>query len=182
MERRRNLKEQHRLRRGRNVAVIYPDGLKPLPKFSVWLSTAISDSTESDDKPSANQVEASKLPEQQATAYRAMYARGMHLRVRSAEEEKVTCDSEIASSIFRAARGRGNENPGYFEAAEYIGWIEEILELEYRSHCCVVLVCSWVRAYPEREGASIIHDKYGFTLGNFEKTLPLGADSFAFPK
>jgi hypothetical protein len=80
-----------------------------------------------------------------------MYARGMHLRVRSVEEENVTCDSKIASSVFRSIHGRGNENPGYFEAAEYIGWIEEILELEYQSYYCVVLVCSWVQAYPEQE-------------------------------
>jgi hypothetical protein len=110
-----------------------------------------------------------------------MYARGMHPRVQSTEEENVTCDSRIASSDLRDAHGRGNENPGLFEATEYIGWIEEILELEYRSHYCVVLVCSWVRAYPKREGASVIYDKYGFTLGTFERTMLLEEESFAFP-
>jgi hypothetical protein len=110
-----------------------------------------------------------------------MYACGMHLRVRSAEEEKVTCDSGIASVVLRAWRGTGSENPCHFQATEYIGWIEEIVELEYWSHCCVVLVCSWVRAYPEQEGAAVIRDRYGFTLGNFQNTMPLGIESFAFP-
>jgi hypothetical protein len=64
MDQRKNFKEQHRLPRGRNVAVIYLDELKPLPKFSVWLSTTISDAMQSDDKPSDNQVEASKLSKQ----------------------------------------------------------------------------------------------------------------------
>jgi hypothetical protein len=149
------------------VALIYPEELKPLPKFSVWLSTAVAAPMESDRKPSIDQCKASKLPEQQATGYRAMYARGLHLRARLVEEEKVTCDNGITSFVFRAIRGRRVENGCHFEATEYIGWIEEIVELNYRSHCCVVLVCSWVQAYPAREGASIIRDRYGFTLGNF---------------
>jgi hypothetical protein len=49
---------------GRNVTVIYPDELRPLPKFFVWLSTVILDAMQSDDKPSNNQVETLKLPEQ----------------------------------------------------------------------------------------------------------------------
>jgi hypothetical protein len=128
-----------------------------------------------------DQVEASKLPERLATGYRAMFARGMNFRMHSAKEEKVTCDSGIASALLRACLGRGSENQGHFEPAGYIRWIEEILELEYQSHYCVVLVCAWVRAYPEREGASVIRDRYGFTLGNFENTMSLGTESFAFP-
>jgi hypothetical protein len=43
----------------------------------------------------------SKLPEIRATGYRAMYTNGMHLRIRSAKEEKVTCDSTVASTIWK---------------------------------------------------------------------------------
>jgi hypothetical protein len=96
---------------------------------------------ESNEKPSNDQFQASKLPEQQTTGYKAMYVWGNHFRVRSVEKEKVTCDSGIASNVLRAWRGRGTGNQRLFEPAEYIGWIEEILELEYRSHCCIVLVC-----------------------------------------
>jgi hypothetical protein len=111
-----------------------------------------------------------------------MYAQGMHLRVRSAEEEKVTCDSGIAASVSRGTSGRSRGNPACFQAHEYIGWIEEIVELDYRSHCCAVLVCSWVRATPEVEGGCVTRDRFGFTLGNFSNPLPLGAQSSVFPR
>ena len=110
-----------------------------------------------------------------------MYAWGNHFKVRSDEKEKVTYNSGIASNILKACRRRGSRNPGLFETTKYIGWIEEILELEYQSHCCIVLVCSWVHAYPQREACNVICDRYGFTVGNFQNTMPLGAESFAFP-
>jgi hypothetical protein len=50
-------------------------------------------------KLSQDVLQASKLPEIRATRYRAMYANGMHLRIRSAKEEKVTCDSAVASAV-----------------------------------------------------------------------------------
>jgi hypothetical protein len=105
----------------------------------------------------------------------------MHLRVRTTEEEKVTCDSGIAASISRACTRRGRGNPVCFQPAEYIKWIEEIVELDYQSHCCVVLVCSWVRAVAELEGGSITRDRFGFTLGNFSSPIQLGPQSFVFP-
>jgi hypothetical protein len=30
--------------------------------------------------------------------------------------------------------------------AEHVGYIEEILELDYRNHCTTVLLCEWVKA------------------------------------
>jgi hypothetical protein len=181
MVQRQNSREQRHLQWGINMAVVYPDDLERLPIFSLWLSDAVAFLMISEEKPTNDQLQASKLLERVATTYRAMFAKGMHLRVRSAEEEKVTCDSGVASSIFRPGSGRGRDNFTSFEAAEYIGWIEEILELEYHIHCCVVLVCSWVRASPEVGGACVSHDRYGFTVGNFARTNPLGAKSFAFP-
>jgi hypothetical protein len=51
------------------------------------------------EKPTQEELEESTLPEKVATSYRAMYAHGMHLRIRSAEEEKVTCDSGVAAAV-----------------------------------------------------------------------------------
>jgi hypothetical protein len=64
---------------------------------------------------------------------------------------------------------------------EYVGWIEEILELDYRNHCCIVFVCSWIPVEMNGQNAKVMRDKYEFTVGNFVKTMPLGPDSFAFP-
>jgi hypothetical protein len=43
-------------------------------------------------------------------------------------------------------------------AVEYVGYIEEILELDYRRHCLVVLVCEFVKANYRGENATIIGD------------------------
>lgn len=90
--------------------------------------------------------EAPKLLETIATAYCHMYAHGMHFQIRSAEEEKVTYDNAIASAMWRKKSRREFQNLGEIEAKEYVGWIEEILELNYCSHCCIVLIYSWVPA------------------------------------
>ena len=136
---------------------------------------------EIDEKPSNDQHEASKLPEWEAISYKVIHAHGMHLRMRSTKKEKITCDSRIACAVLRNYRGRGYKNQSKFEVAEYIGWIEEIVKLEYCNHCCIILVCSWVRAYPEQGGTFVIHDRYGFILENFQNSMSLGTESFAFP-
>jgi hypothetical protein len=52
--------------------------------------------------------ELSKLPSEEATAYRSMKAHRMHLRVRNAEKDKVTCDSAIAATFLQPQRGMEN--------------------------------------------------------------------------
>jgi hypothetical protein len=73
------------------------------------------------DKPSQEEVEESKLPEKMGTAYRVMYVHGMHMRIRSAEEEKVTCDSGVATAVLRRSKGRASERSGEVEKMEYVG-------------------------------------------------------------
>jgi hypothetical protein len=68
-----------------------------------------------------------------------------------------------------------------FEIVEYVGWIEEILELTYRNHCCIVLVYSWIPGNPSGPHPKVVCDEYGFAVGNFVRTMVLGPDSFAFP-
>lgn len=66
---------------------------------------------------------------------------------------------------------------------EYVGHIEEILELNYRRHCIVVLVCDFVKANYAGENATIVKDKWGFTLANYARRPGIVCrDSFAFPK
>jgi len=43
------------------------------------------------------------------------------------------------------------------------------------------LVCSWVLAKLGSTNATVVRDKYGFTVANFSNCLALGANSFAFP-
>ena len=171
----------HQERYGRQRHIYYPQDLQNVPKFQDWLLQGIEAATNSEEKPSAEEVQESRLPETVATSYRAMYAHGMHLRIRTAEEEKVTCDSAVAAAVLRRNRGRSSDRGGQVQKTEYVGWIEEIVELDYRNHCCVVLVCSWIPGTTTGQNPKVVRDDYGFTLGNFRNTMPLGPDSFAFP-
>ena len=63
---------------------------------------------------------------------------------------------------------------------EYVGWIEEILELNYQSHCCIILLCLWIPAKLVLGNTKMIQEKYGFAVGNFVRTMPPGPDSFTF--
>jgi hypothetical protein len=102
----------------------------------------VARAAEGKDMPAKDVIEASRLPEKIATSYCTMYAHGMYLRIFIAKEEKVTCDSAVASVVFKRQRLPGTFQLGPIETKEYVGWIQEILELNYRLHYCIVLVCS----------------------------------------
>jgi hypothetical protein len=152
-----------------------------MPAFADWLRTEVSAVDESPFKPSADVLEASRLPEMLATGYRHMYAHGMHFRIKDAEEEKLICDSAIVASVSKRKTGRESLNAGEMETVEYVGWIHEIIELNYRSHCCIVLLCSWVPARMEASNSKVVRDRYGFAMVNLQSPMTLGPNSFAFP-
>jgi hypothetical protein len=63
-----------------------------------------------------------------------------------------------------------------------VGYIEEILELDYRNHCTTVLVCDWVRPSQDPRHPNIEEDRYGFTMANFNRMDgTVHSNSFAFP-
>ena len=63
-----------------------------------------------------------------------------------------------------------------------MGYIEEILELDYRNHCTTVLVCDWVRPSQDPCHPNIERDRYGFTMANFNRMDgTVHSNSFAFP-
>jgi hypothetical protein len=133
------------------------------------------------DKPLDDEFKESRLPEKVAPAYRAMYAYGMHLRIKSAKEEKITSDIGVAFAVWWRSRGWTKDKRSQLESVEYIGWIEEILELDYRNHYYIVLVCSWIPRDMNGLNAKVVHNIYGFVVGNFIHIVPLGLDSFPFP-
>jgi hypothetical protein len=62
-----------------------------------------------------------------------------------------------------------------------VGWVEEILLVDYAHFEVVVLYCNWVVANMKGDGATMKRDEYGFTTLNFEILIPYSAKSFAFP-
>lgn len=121
-------------------------------------------------------------PERYAVSHRQMHAFGMHFRVRSAEEGLMTRDSCVVASFTRQLRwGLRNGQP-IERTDDYVGYIEEILELDYRNHCTTILVCNWVQGNQDGRFRNIERDQYGFAMANFNHMEgTMHAESFAFP-
>ena len=116
------------------------------------------------------------MPSRVATAYRAMTAYRMHLRCRTTELAKQTTDSGVAATFLQSLSwGMLNSNEDIYTNIEYVGFIEEILELDYGRHCVVVLVYSWVKARFGGPKLTTKRDDFGFTMVNFSDSalIPL---------
>ena len=166
---------------GRRRTPHYTSDLDRLPEFAEWLKDEVEKANNSNEKPSLDVYNASRLPKTMAIGYRAMYAHGMHLRIRGAEEDKVTRDSGVAAAVWERRRSRNIECEDDLFTSEYVGWVEEIIELNYSSHCCVVLLCSWIPGAQNIPNAKVERDRYGFLVGNFNRPMHVGPKSFAFP-
>lgn len=64
---------------------------------------------------------------------------------------------------------------------EYVGTLEEIVEVSYTGLCVMVLICRWVRENYRGPHATVKRDRWGFTMANFESVVPLGPKFFSFP-
>ena len=115
-----------------------------LPEFAEWLQEEVGKAMQTDDKLTNDVFQGSRLPKKMATGYRVMYTHGMHLRIREVEQDKVTCNSGIATAISERKRSQDSQVVDEIDTAKYVGWVVEILKLNYRSHCCLVLVCSFI--------------------------------------
>jgi hypothetical protein len=153
-----------------------------LPSFADWLKARVL-ASEHDGVPlDEDVVQYSCPPERYATSHRHMHAFGMHLRVRTAEGGLVTRDCGVVAAYTQQLRwGIRNGRP-IDHTAEHVGYIEEILELDYRNHCTTVLLCEWVKASRDVRIPTIERDKYGFSVANFNHMdNRVHPDSFAFP-
>ena len=160
----------------------YPVELIELPSFADWFRVRIRDTYYNGEEVEADILQYSEAPERYATSHQQMYCFGVHFRVWSSETALVTRDSCVVASFTRELQwGIQNGRPTE-RTKDYVGYIEEILELDYRNHCITVLVCDWVRASRDARSPNIVRDKYGFTLANFNHMDgKVHADSFAFP-
>ena len=117
-----------------------------------------------------------------AASYKSMYAYGNHFRVFSAEYALKTADNGVAATFRQVCRNGMRDSNQVNADVEYVGHIEEILELNYRRHCLVVFVCDFVKANYRGENATIKKDQWGFTLANYQRRYgSICRDSFAFP-
>lgn len=92
-----------------------------------------------------------------------------------------TCDSGIAATFLRECRfGFRDRNP-VVDPIEYVGDLEEIIQLNCNVFCQVVFIGTWVKASYRGANATVKKDQWGFTVANFDRMITFGRDSFAFP-
>jgi hypothetical protein len=175
--------EREQYRRGRRTRFAYPTELSKIPEFAQWVLEEVRREQQVGAILDPMVVDTARGPLNAAHAYKSMYAFGNHYRVLSSEQQLKTCDSGIAAT-FRQVCRNGTRDVNQVNAdVEYVGHIEEILELNYRCHCVVVLVCDFVKANYVGENATVKRDKWGFTLANYERRYgSICRDSFAFPR
>ncbi|KAG0584842.1 hypothetical protein KC19_3G238500 [Ceratodon purpureus] len=159
----------------------FPAELAEYPVFSDWLRDTVVNEIEAGQDVDSSLEALAKFPRRRAKKYRSLYAYGYHLRVRSAEADLKTCNSGIAATFIRRCRyGLRDRNP-VLAALEYVGYLDEIIDLDYGEFHQTVLVGSWVKANYRGPQATVRRDKWGLTVANFNRMIEYGIDSFAFP-
>jgi hypothetical protein len=149
--------------------------------FTTWFPVVVQDDINQGIDVSMD-VQALLMPPSRNTkSYKSMYAYGNHIRVRSVESNMNTCDSGVAATFMQACHASNNSRNIWTKNLEYIGWVEEIIGIDYGEFELIVLYCTWVRANIQGVGATMKRDDYGFTLIKFDRIIPYSADSFAFP-
>ena len=113
-----------------STAVRYSIELHNLARFASWLTSRVSSQQQAGEDVDDDVVQYAQPPKRYAISHWKMYAFGMHFRVRSVEGGLVTHDSCVVASFTRQVPwGLRNGRP--IETIEYVGYIEEILELDY---------------------------------------------------
>lgn len=174
-------RSRHR-RRHRHAPLRFPQEMSELPPFPVWMTQKVKALQDIGEDVAQDIQQYAQPPERFAVTYKRMYAFGQHFRVRSAESGLVTCDSCVLATFSQQLRW-GLCNGRLFERVdEYVGYIDEILELDYRNHCTTVFVCDWVRPTTDARSPNMKRDEYGFLMANFNHMDGrVHSNSFAFP-
>ena len=121
-------------RRRNGQAASYPEDLSEPQAFAPWLEEDVSRAREIDDlpNPAEDVVCLSQLPSPRATKYRSMWAFGNHYHVASAEAHIKMCNSGIAATFSCPYRAGLRDQNLVVAEVEYVGNLEEIIELNYR--------------------------------------------------
>jgi hypothetical protein len=171
-------KEVWRHRPGRHPE--YPKGMLQEP-FTRWFPTAVQE----DIRSGVGVIEDVKAlinpPSREGRSYRSMYVYGNHIWVRSAEVNLNTYDSSVVATFSQSCRMSSSDRNLSTTHLEYIGWVEEIIAMDYGKFELYVLYCSWVQVNLVGAWATIKRDDYGFNRIKFNQVIPYSIDLFAFP-
>jgi ABC-type maltose transport system permease subunit len=115
------------------------------------------------------------------TSYRAMYAYGNYIHLKSIKTNLVIAHFRIVPTFITMCKSSEQINNLVKIELEYVEWVEEFLELDYGATCVIVLFFNWVKANYKMVRATLKQYEYGFTLMIFIQILPFSKDFLAFP-
>ena len=167
-------------RRSKGRRADYPSDVRH-EFFSTWFQNAVIEDTARGNDVSEDVHALLLPPRREAKAYKAMYAYGNHIRVRGAEASMSTCGSGVAATFLQSCRSSSSDKNMRTANLEYVGWVDEIISVDYGKYEVVVLYCTWAQANKRGARATMKCDEYGFTLFRFDRLIPYSVDSFAFP-
>jgi hypothetical protein len=75
-----------------------------------------------------------------------MYNYGNQTHVLSVEEHPTTSDCGVVATFEQECMLGWNDQRPIVAKLEYVGWVEEILKLNYGMLNNIVLLCNWVKA------------------------------------
>jgi hypothetical protein len=179
MSRREEARKEFRGRSKRKLPD-YPMDIQQ-QSFNTWFRKAASEDIALGNDASEDILALLLPPRREAKGYKAMYAYGNPIRVRSAEVDMSTCDSGVAATFLQSCRSSSSDRNMRIANLEYVGWVDEIISVDYGKFEVVVLYCTWAQANKRGARATMKCDEYGFTLFRFDRLIPYSADSFAFP-
>jgi uncharacterized protein YacL (UPF0231 family) len=179
MKRREDARKEFRRHQGRK-RVDYPTDIQH-QQLNHWFHDAVSNDMAMGTDVSADIQALLTPPSVQAKGYKSMYAYGNHIRVRGAEADMATCDSAVAATFLQSCRASSHDRNVRTTNLEYVGWVDEILSVDYGKFEVVLLYCTWAQANRRGARATMKTDEYGFSLFRFDRLVPYSADSFAFP-
>ncbi len=127
---------------GSRVLVIFPDHFKELTPFSTWVRNDVVSTMKEGETIDKYTLHMSMPPTLEARLYQTMFAFGNHIRVSNVEEHLTTFDSGVAATFEWECRLGPNDRRPILAKLEYVGWVEEILELNYSVLRIMVLLCN----------------------------------------
>ncbi len=110
-------------------------------------------------------------PTLKAMSYWTIYAYGNLICVANAKEHLTINDYGVVATFEQECVLGSNDQRPILAKLEYVGWVEEILELNYGVFNIVVLLCNRVKTNYTRNNATMKWDEYDFIFVNFSSLI-----------
>jgi hypothetical protein len=143
--------------------------------FKRWFPIVVQEDIENGEDVSDDIRALMDPPSLTGKSFRSIYAYRNHHQVCSVEGPLSTCDNGVAATFAQSCCTSSSDRNMTTLKLEYIGWMEEIIVVDYGRFELVLLYCSWMQANTEGARATVKRDDYGFTLIKFDRLIPHSA-------